>query len=64
LPGLHRYYALMKDRVFDIYDFFKRITDYFVQMLRAVHTGILPSYLRWFVAGLLLVVWVVTMEGG
>ncbi|MCW8927003.1 MAG: proton-conducting transporter membrane subunit [Xanthomonadales bacterium] len=63
VPGLHRYYALMKDRVFDIYEFLKRSADYFVQMLRALHTGILPSYLRWFVAGLLLVVWVVTMEG-
>ncbi len=63
MPGLHRYYALMKARVFDIYNFFKRVADYLVQALRSIHTGILPSYLRWFVAGLLLVVWVVTMEG-
>jgi hypothetical protein len=32
-------------------------------MLRSLHTGILPVYLRWFVAGLLLVVWVVTESG-
>lgn len=64
VPGLHRYYSLMGARAFDIYNFFKRSADYLVQMLRSIHTGILPSYLRWFVAGLLLVVWVVTMEGG
>jgi formate hydrogenlyase subunit 3/multisubunit Na+/H+ antiporter MnhD subunit len=64
LPGLHRYYALMKARVFDIYNFTNRSAGYLVQALRSIHTGILPSYLRWFVAGLLLVVWVVTMEGG
>jgi hypothetical protein len=63
VPGLHRYYELMAARVFDIYNFFKRGADYLVQMLRSIHTGVLPAYTRWFVAGLLLVVWVVTMEG-
>jgi hypothetical protein len=63
IPGLHKYYELMKARMFDIYDLFKSGADYVVQMLRSIHTGILPAYTRWFVAGLLLVVWVVTMEG-
>jgi hypothetical protein len=53
----------MKVKVFDIYEFFMRGADYLVQMLRSIHTGVLPAYTRWFVAGLLLVVWVITMEG-
>jgi len=63
LPGLQRFYALTRKRVFDIYDFLRRGSNYFIQMLRSLHTGILPVYLRWFVAGLLLVVWVVTETG-
>ena len=63
LPGLQRFYALTRKRVFDIYDFLRRSSNYFIQMLRSLHTGILPAYLRWFVAGLLLVVWVVTETG-
>jgi len=63
LPGLQRFYLLTRARVFDIYDFLKRGSNYLVQMLRSLHTGILPAYLRWFVAGLLVVVWVVTETG-
>jgi formate hydrogenlyase subunit 3/multisubunit Na+/H+ antiporter MnhD subunit len=63
VPGLHRFYELMKVKVFDIYEFFMRGAGYLVQALRSIHTGVLPAYTRWFVAGLLLVVWVVTMEG-
>jgi len=63
LPGLQRYYSLTRKRVFDIYDFLRRGSNYVIQMLRSLHTGILPAYLRWFVAGLLLVVWVVTETG-
>ena len=63
LPGLKRFYLLTRGRVFDIYDFLKRGSGYFVKMLRSLHTGILPAYLRWFVAGLTVVVWVVTKTG-
>ena len=63
LPGVQRFYVLTRARVFDIYEFLRRGSDYIVQMLRSLHTGILPSYLRWFVAGLLVVVWVVTETG-
>jgi hypothetical protein len=63
LPGLQRFYVLMRQRAFDIYDLLKRGSEYAVQMLRALHTGILPVYLRWFVAGLVVVVWVVTETG-
>ena len=63
LPGLQRYYSFTRKRVFDIYDYLRRGSNYVIQMLRSLHTGILPAYLRWFVAGLLLVVWVVTETG-
>jgi formate hydrogenlyase subunit 3/multisubunit Na+/H+ antiporter MnhD subunit len=64
LPGLRKYYLLTRDRVFDVYELLKRGFSYFVQILRSLHTGILPAYMRWFVAGLLVVVWVVTETGG
>jgi len=64
LPGLRKYYLLTRARLFDIYHLFRRGSNYFVQMLRSLHSGILPAYMRWFVAGLLVVVWVVTETGG
>jgi len=63
IPGLHRFYVLTRARVFDIYDFLKSGSGYIVQILRSLHTGVLPTYLRWVVAGLVVVVWVV-METG
>lgn len=63
LPGLRRYYSQMHKRAFDIYDFLGHVSNYFIQILRSIHTGILPAYLRWFIAGLLLVVWVVIESG-
>ena len=64
LPGLRKYYLLTRAHFFDIYHLFGRGSNYFVQMLRSLHSGILPAYMRWFVAGLLVVVWVVTETGG
>ena len=63
LPGLQKYYLLTRARVFDIYELLKRGVNYLVQILRSLHSGILPAYLRWFIAGLLVVVWVVTETG-
>lgn len=63
LPGLHKFYTLTRKQVFDIYEVLRRAINYFIQMLRTMHSGILPAYLRWFVAGLLVVVWVVTETG-
>ena len=64
LPGLHRFYTLTRARAFDIYDFLKRVSGYIVQILRSLNTGVLPTYLRWVVAGLVVVVWVVMETGG
>ena len=60
LPGLQRYYLLARARAFDLYELLRRGANYAIQGLRALHTGVLPVYLRWFVAGLLVVVWVVS----
>ena len=63
LPGLQKFYVLTRARAFDIYEVLRHGVDYFVKALRSLHSGILPVYLRWFVAGLLVVVWVVTETG-
>lgn len=64
LPVLGRLLGLAQTRVFDVYYLCQRGTNYLVVMLRSLHTGILPAYLRWFVAGILVVVWVVTRPSG
>jgi NADH:ubiquinone oxidoreductase subunit 5 (subunit L)/multisubunit Na+/H+ antiporter MnhA subunit len=63
LPVLRRLYPLARAKAFDIYDLFQKSVNYVIQMLRSLHTGILPIYLRWFVVGLVVVVWVVTQSG-
>jgi len=63
LPVLQRLYTLAREKAFDIYDVFQKGVNYVIQMLRSLHTGILPTYLRWFVVGLVVVVWVVTQSG-
>jgi NADH:ubiquinone oxidoreductase subunit 5 (subunit L)/multisubunit Na+/H+ antiporter MnhA subunit len=63
LPALKRLYTLARAKAFDIYDIFQKVVNYVIQMLRSLHTGILPTYLRWFVVGLVVVVWMVTQSG-
>jgi len=60
LPVLRKFYALTRAKAFDIYNWIRRGANYLSQALRALHSGVLPDYLRWFLAGLLVVVWVVT----
>jgi formate hydrogenlyase subunit 3/multisubunit Na+/H+ antiporter MnhD subunit len=63
LPVLQRLYTLARAKAFDLYDLVQQGVNYVIQMLRSLHTGILPTYLRWFVVGLVVVVWVVTQSG-
>jgi formate hydrogenlyase subunit 3/multisubunit Na+/H+ antiporter MnhD subunit len=63
MPVLQRYYALTRARAFDIYYLLRTGVNYLINALRSLHTGILPAYMRWFVTGLLVVVWVVTQAG-
>ena len=63
LPVLKKFYTLARAKVFDIYSLLRTGVNHVIQALRSLHTGILPTYLRWFVAGLLVVVWAVTQSG-
>ncbi len=60
LPVLKRFYLLMRAKAFDIYYLLRKGANYLILALRSMHTGVLPVYMRWFVTGLLIVVWVVT----
>jgi len=64
LPALRCVYAWARDKLFDVYHLTAMSVHYIVAVLRAAHTGVLPSYLTWFVAGVLVVAYVVTQSGG
>ncbi|MGD9400859.1 MAG: proton-conducting transporter membrane subunit [bacterium] len=47
-------YRWAMKKAFDAYDIGQRISFYFVKALRAIHSGVLPEYLTWVLAGLLV----------
>ncbi|MCM8784965.1 MAG: hypothetical protein NC827_03490 [Candidatus Omnitrophica bacterium] len=49
-----RMYIGAKNKIFDLYDDFKRILFYIGQGIRATHTGVLPTYLTWILFGCIL----------
>jgi hypothetical protein len=49
-------YRWAEARTFDTYDIGRSISFYFIKGFRAAHTGILPEYLTWTLAGLLVLV--------
>ncbi len=51
------FYESAQKKAFDLYDVGTRVLFYFVELLRTAHTGRLTSYLTWFLAGFLLLVW-------
>ncbi len=62
LPVLKPLYVLASSKVFDIYDRIGKVTAWLSTLLRAAHRGVLPTYLGWFVLGLLGILYVI-MEG-
>jgi hypothetical protein len=58
------FYAAARQKAFDIYDVGTKVLFYFVDVLRAAHTGLLPTYLTWLVAGMLFVIWWLVRAGG
>ncbi|MFC1645871.1 NADH-quinone oxidoreductase subunit L [Candidatus Omnitrophota bacterium] len=50
---LKKIYYLAETKIFDIYEVLKKICAYFTSLLRAVHTGILLTYLLWVLFGLM-----------
>jgi formate hydrogenlyase subunit 3/multisubunit Na+/H+ antiporter MnhD subunit len=63
LPGLRRLYALARQRAFDVYAGGANVVAYAVTVLRGAHSGFLPTYLLWFLAGLLGLVYAFTRNG-
>lgn len=63
LPGLRRLYQLARAQIFDVYEVGAKSVFYFVALLRGAHSGALPVYLTWFIAGLLVVLYAMTQIG-
>ena len=49
-------YRWAMKRAFDAYDIGRMISFYFIKGLRALHSGVLPEYLTWVLAGLLVLI--------
>jgi formate hydrogenlyase subunit 3/multisubunit Na+/H+ antiporter MnhD subunit len=52
----HTMYKWAERKAFDTYDIGQRISFYFIRGFKAIHTGILPEYLTWVLAGMLVLV--------
>lgn len=50
-------YKAAGNKLFDIYDVGTKVVFYIVGLLRSAHTGSLPVYLTWFLAGFLGLLW-------
>ncbi|MCM8818666.1 MAG: hypothetical protein NC915_04230 [Candidatus Omnitrophica bacterium] len=44
-------YTGARNKIFDLYENFKRIIFYFGEGIRTTHTGVLPTYLTWILFG-------------
>ncbi len=63
LPVVRRLYPMARRKAFDIYHLGTDGGQYVIGLLRAAHTGILPSYLLWLVFGILVVIYAITGVG-
>lgn len=50
----HGIYKAAETRAFDTYDIGKKFSFYFIKGFKAMHSGILPEYLTWVLAGVLV----------
>ncbi len=57
IAPLRTIYRLAAQKAFDIYDVGIRVIFYFVENLRKAHAGLLPVYLTWVLAGLLVLMY-------
>jgi hypothetical protein len=58
MAGLRYVYRKASEKSFDLYDQGRRAVFALAESLRAVHSGLLPLYLAWCVAGLLILLFV------
>ncbi|MFA5042770.1 MAG: proton-conducting transporter membrane subunit, partial [Kiritimatiellia bacterium] len=63
LPPLHAIYGAARRKLFDIYDLGGSAASFFVELLRRVHSGLLPMYLTWMLVGLLFILWLLFFGG-
>jgi len=63
LPFVRRLYARAHKKAFDIYHLGAHGGQYLIGILRAAHTGVLPSYLMWLIFGVLVVIYTITGAG-
>ncbi|MDD5677515.1 MAG: proton-conducting transporter membrane subunit [Kiritimatiellae bacterium] len=63
LPPMRAIYGAARRKLFDIYDVGGKAAFFFVEILRRAHRGLLPMYLTWVLAGL-LVIWWLLLSGG
>jgi formate hydrogenlyase subunit 3/multisubunit Na+/H+ antiporter MnhD subunit len=50
------FYKWAEQKAFDAYEIGRALTSYFIRGLRALHGGVLPEYLTWMLAGLLVLI--------
>ena len=63
LPAMRRFYRAARGPALDLYEAGRRCLLFAVVILRAAHTGALPSYLTWFLFGVLALVYLITHGG-
>jgi formate hydrogenlyase subunit 3/multisubunit Na+/H+ antiporter MnhD subunit len=52
----HGVYKWAEAKAFDTYDIGRKFSFYFIKGFRAAHSGVLPEYLTWMLAGVLVLV--------
>ncbi|MBN1794461.1 MAG: hypothetical protein JW844_05800 [Candidatus Omnitrophica bacterium] len=55
---IQKIYRGAEKKYFDLYEQAKRTFSYMTELLRQMHTGVLPTYLSWVVFGLILLLWI------
>ncbi|MCX6992291.1 MAG: proton-conducting transporter membrane subunit [Kiritimatiellaeota bacterium] len=63
LSPLREIFGAARAKLFDIYDLGGKVSAYFWEILRAAHGGLLPMYLTWVLAGLLVLLWMLFSGG-
>ncbi len=60
---LRQIFAAARRKLFDIYDLGGKAAFFMVEILRSAHRGLLPMYLTWVLAGLLILLWALLFGG-
>ncbi len=59
-PLMSWFYSKAEERWFDLYDLSKRITLWFSNLMSEAHTGVLPHYAVWVMAGFIIMLIIMT----